>query len=508
MSANGGAPVAITSGTKPEYRPAWSPDGASVAFLRQGDRGEYQLVIASVLTHSEKLVRTQPLPASITGEPPALDWSPDGSWLVTNEQQGSGPVYLLLVSLPSGHAERITDPPNASTGDIEARFSPDGRRIAFRRGGMGDLWVASVDGAKVSDARQVTFDNPGVRGLCWSADGKAIYFGGLRGGNVFGIWRLDLDGGDPVRLTPAGVEALSPALAPDGRLAFVHPTVDVNIWRYDVAAPGRSTEIAASTRMEFQPAWSPDDKQVAFISDRSGPREIWTAAADGSRVKKITSLNGNGFPVGPAWSPDGKSIVFFCRRNGLNYAIQVPSDGGQERILEGGPSYALEPQYSADGRWLYYSSNAGGRFRIWRKSVDGSGAGTEVTAEDSEFFKLSRDGRWLYFLRSGAPSQLVGRDLSTDQQNVVWTWPAATPALGGWDISGKSLYFLRGVGDGFAQITVADMNTREEKVLGNVRTAAWESGLAISHDGRYLLVSQVDRDDTEVMYLNLDRLRR
>jgi Tol biopolymer transport system component len=508
MSVEGGGAAPLTNGLLPEFQPVWSADGQSVAFIRQIKASEYQVVLFNVRTRSEKVVWSQSFENIIPGQTPTLDWSSDGRWLVTNEQQDTYPARLVLISVLDGHVERITDPPNASTGDLEARFSPDGKQIAFRRGGMGDLWVLPVNGEQPSEARPLTRDNPGVRGLCWSADGKFIFFGGRRVSNLFSIWRIPAgeNGGPPVQVSPAGLEAVSPALAPDGHhLAFVRPVVDVNIWRYDAEAPSHPSIFSVSTRMEYQPAYSRDGKQVAFISDRSGPAEVWVAGTDGSPARKITALNGTGLPMMPSWSPAGEKVVFFCRRNGLNYAIEVLVSGGPEKVLEGGAAYTLEPQYAADGKSIYYASNAGGRFRIWRKSLDGSSGPVEVTTEEAELFRLSQNGRILYFLRGTTPPQLVRKDLITGEQQTVWTWKKGLRVDYGWDVSGRFLYFVcQPNGKPDSQLIVANLDTQREGLLANLRTTGWATGLAASRDGKSVLVSQVDRDDTDIMYLNLN----
>jgi TolB protein len=64
----------------------------------------------------------------------------------------------------------------------------------------------------------------------------------------------------------------------------------------------------------FSPAWSPDGKRIAFVSNREGNREIYAMNADGSNVARLT--NDLGEDSSPAWSPDGKQIAFVSNRGG------------------------------------------------------------------------------------------------------------------------------------------------------------------------------------------------
>jgi len=210
-------------------------------------------------------------------------------------------------------------------------------------------------------------------------------------------------------------------------------------------------------------------------------------------------------PFQPAWSQDGKKVVYFCRRHGLNFAIEVPSNGGKELVLEGGANYALKPQYSRDGKSLYYASNIGNRFRIWRKSLSGSSAPVQVTAEDAEFFKLSNDGNSLYFLRSGAVPQLVERDLGTHEQHVVFTWTHERPVAGAWDVARGKLYFVQqSSGLLTSNLVCADLATKRLTTLGTIGSGEWEVGLTASSDGQTVLVSEADHKGADISYVNLN----
>src|SRR5215471_41969 len=108
------------------------------------------------------------------------------------------------------------------------------------------------------------------------------------------------------------------ALSPDGtHLAWVQSTAATTskqtyIRETSGNAPATliSLPINGGERTDFDLAWSPDSKTLAFFSSarEREQRQLWTVNADGSRAKKITNLNG--YAARPRWSHDGKQIAF------------------------------------------------------------------------------------------------------------------------------------------------------------------------------------------------------
>ena len=79
------------------------------------------------------------------------------------------------------------------------------------------------------------------------------------------------------------------------------------------------------------PAWSPDGRQIAFVSDRDGNWEIYVMNADGSSQTNLT----NDLPddTGPVWSPDGRQIAFvFCRDGSYEIYVMNADGSGQTRL--------------------------------------------------------------------------------------------------------------------------------------------------------------------------------
>jgi TolB protein len=156
-------------------------------------------------------------------------------------------------------------------------------------------------------------------------------------------------------------------------------------------------------RLNNDHGWSPDGTLIA-VSDNSG---------DGnSRISVLPAVGGTPRLVtaeGPSywhgWSPDGKTLAYVAARGGsriLNiYA--APAEGGAERRLTDTPALDDGPDYSPDGRFIYFNSARSGNMKIWRMQADGNDP-EQLTNEDSTrdwFPHPSPDGRWIVFVSFG-----------------------------------------------------------------------------------------------------------
>jgi TolB protein len=104
---------------------------------------------------------------------------------------------------------------------------------------------------------------------------------------------------------------------------------------------------------DYSPEWSPDGKQIAFVSERNGNPEIYLMNRDGSGVTRLTDRPGG--DLAPAWSPDGKKIVFSSNRNTrYNLYILDIKTGSIERLTNG--EHDIFPDWSPDGRLIIFQS--------------------------------------------------------------------------------------------------------------------------------------------------------
>lgn len=485
-------PLRLTTDPAREYSPAWSPDGRSIAFVRAVSATERDVVIVPAIGGSEqRAARFE------EREVAGVTWAPDGETLAVSAQaEPGGSFALLLLSAETLEQRRLTEPPPSHHGDTEPAFSPSGERLAFVRSttdGAGDIFVVPVRGG---EPERLTHDERGVVGLDWTPDGQSLVYASHRAEGA-GLWRIPAAGGTPEWIVTAG-EGKSigkPSLARRGRrLAYEQRSSDANIW---AIRPGgfERVPLVQSSRWDSSPQFSPDGARIAFASDRSGSPEVWLSDADGANPFRLTSFEGAAVSA-PRWSPDNRRIAFDARtEDGANIYV-IDANGGQPRRLTEHPADDLAPSWSQDSTTVYFSSNRTGRWEIWQRPVVG-GRPAQVTFRGGYNAFESPDGRYLYYAKKGEPGLWRYGLLGAEDETLVLG--ALEPFdWGNWALTRDGIYFIRREAIGPA-IRFYSFLTGRSSLVALLDEVPEQPSLAVSPDGRVLLYTHVDRNESDIL---------
>jgi len=208
----------------------------------------------------------------------------------------------------------------------------------------------------------------------WPA-GRVVYHSDMAGLMSFQIYKV-VDGGDPVKLSPAGAVDVSPRWSFDGTMLVFASYIDdmrTNQHIFTMAADGsgRTALPVDQPRLNWRPSLSPDGMQVLFISNRDGNFEIYKANLDGSALINLTNTSAYG-ERDPDWSPDGRQIVFVSDASGGNGLYVMDTDGGNIRQLLDGAWRCSFPNWSPDGEKIAFTARVAGTDHIHIINADGS----------------------------------------------------------------------------------------------------------------------------------------
>jgi tricorn protease len=484
VSRHGGDAYRLTSGTRQDTAPIFSPNGKLLAFTRS-DGGNQGVYVMPAEGGPARQLTWYPGPNVTAG------WTNDSKEVLFRSTRYSiDPLYFRLYTVSvAGGLPTALPLPWATQGS----YSPNGLRLAyvpFRNHPWFEAWKHYRGGmeprirvAVLSNSTVTTLPRDGANNKDPMWIGNAIYFLSDRTGGHFRLYRYDLgsktikaispdDGHDILTATAGALDTSHPAIVYTemGKLYLLDVNsgrirqIDVAIHADFSAAQPHWDKVAAQlenpdisphgVRAVFQahcdiltvptkhgsaqditnttgaceryPAWSPDGSQIAYFSDASGVNELYVSPQNGiGPVRKISLGAKPTFYFNPVWSPDGRYIAFTDIAQHL-WIVDVKS--GKTTLVttryydEGYNSF--NPGWSADSQWLTYTEIQPNYLHAIFVYSMASGKSTRITpaGSDAEMSQFDPSGKYLYFLASTNPNPgaEVG-DLSSINQPTVYS---------------------------------------------------------------------------------------
>jgi Tol biopolymer transport system component len=233
----------------------------------------------------------------------APSWSPDGARIVFATEHGTRPADIAVMEADgSARVTLVASPAN----DTSPAFSPDGRRIAFSsdRDGSSEIYVMDADGTNV---QRLTQDPANDGAPAWSPDGARLAFMSDRDMRASAdIYTMNAADGSDLQRVTRDLSNWAPQYSPDGRSLALQ--IDQDVALVDLAS-GVIRRLTRAPSDGMNPTWSPDGRQLAFVTTRNGHAEIFIMNADGTEQRSLASMPRVNL-VDPRWSPRGDRIVF------------------------------------------------------------------------------------------------------------------------------------------------------------------------------------------------------
>ncbi len=226
-----------------------------------------------------------------------------------------------------------------------------------------------------------------------------------KAGNHYTLRIADADGEGAQVALNSPEPIISPAWSPDGRdLAYVSfESQKAAIWVQDVWS-GKRSMVANFRGSNSAPAWSPDGRQLVATLTRDGGSQLYALGRGGNGVTRLTTSSA--IDTEPVFAPDGKSLYFVSDRGGGPQIYRMPAGGGavQRVTFDGG--YNISPSISPDGRMLAYVTRQGGAFKLMVMDLGGGSAQAITDTSDDESPSFAPNGRLIIYA-----TRAQGRDV-------------------------------------------------------------------------------------------------
>jgi hypothetical protein len=250
---------------------------------------------------------------------------------------------------PESFGPRIIAAKGDGRYNIAPSVSPDGQRMMFlsdRDLFSIDLFLADARTGRIERQVTKTAVDPHLQSLefiesagSWSPDGKRFVFSGISGGRPV-LVLYDVDAGKRIREIrfPNLGQILNPSWSPNGNsIAFSALAGGLtDLYIYDLKSAG-IRRLTNDQFADLQPAWSPDGRTLAFATDRFttdlrnlriGHQTLGLVDVATGRLSRVPG-SGNIRELNPQWSPDGKSLYFLSDAQGITNIYQVELNTGR-----------------------------------------------------------------------------------------------------------------------------------------------------------------------------------
>jgi serine/threonine-protein kinase len=303
--------------------------------------------------------------ATVQGNSGDFDVAENGTLVLVPQEEGASTARTLTWVDRQGKEEAVPAEPRAY---LYPRVSPDGTRVVLDvREGDNDIWVW--------DLRRRTFiritRDPGLDGApVWSADGQFIFYSGAADG-VASVYRQRADGnGTPERLTKPDAPQFPVSLSPRGTHLVLHqgtggPTNhDLMVLALKAPDSGdgsihHAEDVVKTPVGEGNGSISPDSRWLAYQSNQSGDWEIYVQPfADKNGTRSTVSTSGG---TQPRWSPDGRELYYLSPRGEM---VRVP-------VGTGATWSPGTPEVLFDARAYFLGSTLGSPYFMYDVAKDG-----------------------------------------------------------------------------------------------------------------------------------------
>jgi serine/threonine-protein kinase len=385
----------------------WAPDDTIILATENVATG-LQRVSAS---GGSVEVLTRPDPAQGEADHLWPEILPDGRsvlFTITARTGGLDAAQLAILDLPTRKIRVVL------RGGTHAHYLPSGHLIYGQGGALRavafDLANRQVRGTPLTVVPDVVTSSNGGIDAVVSRDGTLAYLsvGGGAGQRRTLVWVDRMGNEIPIGAPPHPY--FLPAVSPDGtRVAVFANDEEEDIWLWDFVRT-TFTRLTVAPGRDVVQVWTPDSRRLIFSSERSGGRNLFWQAADGSgAVERLTESHNTQYPM--AVSPDGRQLIFSENTPQTDEDLMTLELDGTRRVAPLLQSRFAERNgtISPDGHWLAYEANDSGRFEIYVRPYPDVNRGLSLVSTNGGTQPIwARSGQELFYVSPTGALMRVG----------------------------------------------------------------------------------------------------
>ncbi len=481
-----------------DLSPVFSPDGKKIAYKHFSTESGCSINIFSI---SDKTIQTlAECPMSKTH---ALDWSPDGQYLVATMFNYIKKVEsILLVNVLTGKNKTLLAPSQSATGYLWPRFSPDGNSIAvvyFQPNNH--LWAIGLVDIKSGTFSEVLLSGEEVSQVVWNESGDALYYLLVRSKDS-GVWQVKLDTKQTNFLSAINSSSLDYDKK-DHKFAYVEREAQLNIWRSSPNKTGNleSKPLFKHLEQTNYPSISPDNRHLAFIATESGVDSLWIRAMDSNTNSLLLQAEQNDKLSEPTWSPDSKQLLVSVLNKDISKMIQFDLELGNSLLFETTNNVKMG-KWSLDGRFMYWYEQIDGIWQVMQKNLSTTHQKSILTHSISRFEII--DGKNIYYQKIGTMnvhSQFLVNSTSKPQYNKA---QLLLQGIYSWDVHLDAIYYTTKSADKKTKVLFKkDLSSGVIEELYPLEVMPTDTGrnLSVSKNRRTTFYTKLDKYRTDVVLM-------
>ena len=414
--------------------PKWNPDGSRIGYMRIGSwplnrSASGKLEIWSIRPDGTDN-RRELTDTVTTHGPSAFSWSPDGSSIawVRNYPEGYGEV--MVRDLTTGKQRQLT---SDRKGVDEVIWATNGEILfVSNKSGQTNLWMTPAEGG---EATQITQGAVSIMGARISADNKSLVY--MQEEKTAHVWTSSSDGSNARQITAGDVSATAARFSPDAKcISYILADVDPfnrETHLYVMDRDGKNQrQLSFGSEIVTAIRWSPDGEWLGYSSRAIGEPD------DSNRVYLIQPLNPGSHRMickGYCWWIDDESLIGFDQMKTSRYSIK---GGTPSKVYEDStfavPLYASSQLVFFDFRegrneWWVVAVGSLGRQKGEARKICPSDASYIAASNDLRCFVYRKGDKWWRVWTSTGKQERIGTaipgtanmsDVSTDGKEVLW----------------------------------------------------------------------------------------